>query len=151
MWLTIWKGPSSFYNRPSIHFLIQANVQELAWMCLKMCRNSLVKGNFFNFQVKNILYWQFHSKNEIPINYLFTKRKWIYIYIEFWTLKLRCIQYGYCGLGVLQECKDNFFLNSGGRAAFSVRFMGLPTDYEWRARPLSYGGTQSLYSSLGAF
>ena len=24
-------------------------------------------------------------------------------------LKLRCIHYGFCGLGGLQECKDNFF------------------------------------------
>ena len=34
--------------------------------------------------------------------------------IGFGALKLRCTQYGFCGLGGLQECNDNWFLKSGG-------------------------------------
>ena len=33
--------------------------------------------------------------------------------IGFWALKLRCTQYGFCGIGNLQECNDNSFFKVG--------------------------------------
>ena len=35
------------------------------------------------------------------------------ICIGFWALKLRCTQYGFCGIGNLQECNDNSFFKVG--------------------------------------
>ena len=34
---------------------------------------------------------------------------YVYIYIGLWALKLMCTQYGFYGLGNLEECKENLF------------------------------------------
>ena len=53
------------------------------------------------------------------------------IYIGSWALKLGCTQCGFCGLGSLEECKDNPILKLGGpgilfRLDLEVFFLGLP-------------------------
>ena len=53
----------------------------------------------------------FHFKNEIPINCLFTQWKWTYI--GFWTLEMKCTQYGNCGEVAFKNARAMIFLKVG--------------------------------------
>jgi hypothetical protein len=56
-----------------------------------------------------MLCWRFHFEKKFSINCLFTRWKWtyiyIYIYIGFWTLKLKCTQYGLYGRATFKNAK----------------------------------------------
>ena len=75
-----------------------------------------------------------------------------HMYIGLGALKLMCTQYGFCGLGNLQECKANFFMKLGragnifqsGSKMFSL---GLLKGCGRGPQPLSYNGAPSLKSS----
>lgn len=66
------------------------------------------------------------------------------MYIEIWTLKLRCTQHEFCGLDDLQECKDNSSFDGGrgwvGRKTFfdqvQSKHFGLPKGCRSRALAL---------------
>ena len=65
-----------------------------------------------------------------------------------------CIQYGFCGLGGLQECKDNFFLKPGRAGNFfrscSKKIKLEATQEPWVAGPgLNLSWTPSLKSLTG--
>jgi hypothetical protein len=74
----------------------------------------------FNFQFNYIYFltislWEWKSKS---IACLLSGSE--HMYIGLGALKLMCTQYGFCGLGNLQECKNNFlFWSWAGWATFS--------------------------------
>ena len=86
--LTIVACPARFQNTIALALLKTT--------CPQILLSAFHIYNIFYFQVHYMLYWHsftciwFHFKNEIPVNCLFTKEKWIYIYIDikFWTFKL---------------------------------------------------------------
>ena len=51
-----------------------------------------------------------HFKNEISINFLFTQWKQLNIYIGFWTLEMKCTQYGICGEVAFKNARALVFL-----------------------------------------
>ena len=58
-----------------------------------------------------MLYWRFHFKNEILVNYLSTHWKWTYVL--FWILKVKCTQYGICGEVAFKNARAMIFSKSG--------------------------------------
>ena len=100
---------------------------------------SMLKRNvhILNFQVIKYMFLLMISFREYnPIHCLFIMN----MYIEFWALKLRCTQYGFCGVGSLEECKNNYswsqisiILWSGSRKVL----MGLPEGL-WVTGPSPY-------------
>ena len=81
--------------------------------------------NILTSKLNYMLYWQFHFKNEISINHLFTQWKWMYIYIYIcWILNLEGEVHSTWDLWIsgLQESKGNgFFEVRHGGQKFLVR------------------------------
>lgn len=113
------------------------------------------KGRGLQFATCNL--WEPHKNffepncKMLPALPHFEKR----IVLAYWALKLMCTQYGLCGPGGLQECKDNFIFWAGW-SMFSGRVhkrfcrvaQGLQVTYP---QPLCYHGTPSLKRALGYF
>ena len=85
----------------------------------KICNEDFV---MLDFQVSHMLYWQFQFQNKFLINCLAE----VYIYIGFWTLKVKCTQYGIFGQTALKTAKGNvFFEVEWDMPQFSVGFENL--------------------------
>ena len=70
------------------------------------------KDFIISFTSEFITCFWLHFKIEIPINCLFKKGKWTYI--EFWTFKVKCTQYGICEQAVFQNARAICFWKSDG-------------------------------------
>ena len=81
-----------------------------------------------DFQVNYMLYWRFHFKKEIPINYLFTQWKWTYM-LGFGPWRWSALDMGYMDKRPSFLGKDNRYegqINPEGQSQWRRRDVEQP-------------------------
>ena len=72
-------------------------------------------SDIFEFQVTYMLYWPFDFENEIPVNRLFTRWRWTWIF-EFGPWRWSALNMGFVGLVAFKNARAMVFWKSDGRA-----------------------------------